>query len=101
LCLKEIEQVTGIIKDAAHPDANIIFGTTLDDRLGNNLRVTVVATGLEPVEFFGEPVDMVGHRTYPWQQLDPPAAFPPSLLQPADTAESDYSLHNYMVPAYL
>jgi cell division protein FtsZ len=101
LYLREIEQVTDIIKEAVHPDANIIFGTTLDDRLGAALRVTVVATGLEQFEFFGEPSDMAGHRTYPWQQLEPPAAFPPPLPQPAESVESDYSLHNYMVPAYL
>ena len=33
--------------DAAHPDANIIFGAVIDDTLGDEVRVTVIAAGFE------------------------------------------------------
>jgi len=42
-----------VIASAAHPDANIIFGAVIDDALGDEVRVTVIAAGFdrsEPVE---------------------------------------------------
>lgn len=43
--LDEIEQAASYITNAAHPDANIIWGAVLDDDLKNEMIVTVVATG--------------------------------------------------------
>ena len=34
-----------MVTDLAHPDANIIFGSVIDDALGDEVRVTVIATG--------------------------------------------------------
>ena len=45
--LEEVEQASSLITQSAHPDANIIWGTTFDDNLSDELRVTVVATGFE------------------------------------------------------
>ncbi|MGN0982520.1 MAG: cell division protein FtsZ, partial [Candidatus Limivicinus sp.] len=36
-----------LVQEAAHPDANIIFGATFDDSLDDEIRVTVIATGFE------------------------------------------------------
>ena len=44
--LEEVETAATIISDMAHPDANIIFGAQLDDTLEDEMRITVVATGL-------------------------------------------------------
>ena len=44
--LEEVETAATIISDMAHPDANIIFGAQLDDSLEDEMRITVVATGL-------------------------------------------------------
>jgi cell division protein FtsZ len=41
----EVDEATGIIHQAAGEDAEIIFGTVIDDSLGDNIMVTVVATG--------------------------------------------------------
>jgi cell division protein FtsZ len=35
------------VQDAAHQDANIIFGTVIDDSLGDEVRVTVIAAGFD------------------------------------------------------
>jgi cell division protein FtsZ len=43
--LLEINEACTIIQEAAHEDANIIFGAVIDDNLGEELRVTVIATG--------------------------------------------------------
>ena len=45
--LEEVEQASSLITPSAHPDANIIWGTTFDENLSDELRVTVVATGFE------------------------------------------------------
>ena len=45
--LEEVEQAAGQITSAAHPDANIIWGTAFDESLSDEMRITVVATGFE------------------------------------------------------
>jgi cell division protein FtsZ len=45
LSLWEVNEAAKAVSDAAHPDANIIFGATVDEKLGDEVWVTVVATG--------------------------------------------------------
>ncbi|MGD2052161.1 MAG: cell division protein FtsZ [Acidimicrobiia bacterium] len=47
MTLHEISTAAGLISDHSDPDANIIFGATVDDTLGDELRVTVIAAGFE------------------------------------------------------
>ena len=47
LGLFEINEAARLVSDAAHPDANIIFGAVIDDTLGDEVRVTVIAAGFE------------------------------------------------------
>lgn len=47
LGLFEINEAAAMVADAVHPDANIIFGATIDDALGDEVRVTVIAAGFE------------------------------------------------------
>jgi cell division protein FtsZ len=47
LGLFEIHQAADLIAQSAHPDANIIFGAVIDDALGDEVRVTVIAAGFE------------------------------------------------------
>jgi cell division protein FtsZ len=47
LGLFEINDAAQLVTDAAHPDANIIFGAVIDDALGDEVRVTVIAAGFE------------------------------------------------------
>jgi cell division protein FtsZ len=47
LTLFEVNEAMSIIHDAADPDANIIFGAVLDERLADEMRITVIATGFE------------------------------------------------------
>ncbi len=47
LSLFEVNQAAAIIKETAHPDVNLIFGAVVDPSLGDELRVTVIATGFE------------------------------------------------------
>lgn len=45
--LYEVNEASEIIANAAHPEANIIFGAVIDDALGEEVRVTVIATGFD------------------------------------------------------
>jgi cell division protein FtsZ len=45
LSLWEVNEAAKAVNEAAHPDANIIFGATVDENLGDQVWVTVVATG--------------------------------------------------------
>ncbi|HKX16222.1 MAG TPA: cell division protein FtsZ [Propionibacteriaceae bacterium] len=47
LGLFEVSSAANLIQGAAHEDANIIFGTVIDDALGDEVRVTVIAAGFE------------------------------------------------------
>lgn len=47
LTLFEVDEAMRLIHDAADPDANIIFGTVPDDRMENEMKITVIATGFD------------------------------------------------------
>jgi len=47
LTMKEIDRAAGIITSAASPDANVIFGTTIDESLTDQIKITVIATGFD------------------------------------------------------
>jgi cell division protein FtsZ len=45
--LEDVETAASLVQEAAHPEANIIFGASFDDSLEDEIRVTVIATGFE------------------------------------------------------
>ena len=47
LGLFEINEACELVQAAAHPEAKIIFGTTIDDALGDEVRITVIAAGFD------------------------------------------------------
>ncbi|MDO4982252.1 MAG: cell division protein FtsZ [Eubacteriales bacterium] len=51
--LEDVETAANLVQEAAHPDANIIFGATFDDTMQDEIRVTVIATGFEEGMSFG------------------------------------------------
>jgi len=59
LTMKEFEEVGGTVADLASEDATVVMGTVIDPDMGDDLRVTVVATGL------GEPVRSAGFKEKP------------------------------------
>jgi cell division protein FtsZ len=76
----EINDAAQLVKEAAHPEANIIFGTVIDDTLGDEVRVTVIAAGFDG----GEPslrIDPVSAQR--------PASIPVVPVIPADDVARD------------
>ena len=47
MTLYEVNEAASIIRETAHPDANIIFGAVIDEALADEVRITVVATGFD------------------------------------------------------
>src|SRR5436190_15059449 len=52
LGLFEVNEAAEIVRETAHPDANIIFGAVIDDAMGDEVRITVIAAGFD--RFDGE-----------------------------------------------
>jgi cell division protein FtsZ len=83
LGLFEINDAAQLVTDAAHPDANIIFGAVIDDALGDEVRVTVIAAGFDggtPSYKPAEPARKVV------QQPTAPPPVPPSAPVPVTAA---------------
>ncbi len=93
LGLFEIHEAANLVSEAAHPDANIIFGAVIDDALGDEVRVTVIAAGFEGgmpkkreigTVRRNEPADRRKAPAYPSASAPTPAAAAPaSPAQPA------------------
>ena len=79
LGLFEINDAAQLVTDAAHPDANIIFGAVIDDALGDEVRVTVIAAGFDGGAPAYKPVERpapVAARTSRRRRQPPPVAAP-------------------------
>jgi cell division protein FtsZ len=79
----EIHDAADHVKVAAHPEANIIFGTVIDDTLGDEVRVTVIAAGFDG----GEP----SLRLDPMVVSRPAAATLPEVTLPEETESAPAS----------
>jgi cell division protein FtsZ len=51
LALYEVNEAASLIQEEAHEDANIIFGAVIDDSVGDEIRVTVIATGFGDLDY--------------------------------------------------
>ena len=51
ISIVDINEAANLIMEAADPDANIIFGAGIDDKMGDDVRITVIATGFEKTPF--------------------------------------------------
>jgi cell division protein FtsZ len=91
LTLFEVDQAANRIRDEVGPEANIIFGSTFDERLKGKMRVSVVATGIaaeravraERAKFM--PVSPIARN--PFERLGALAPKQPVAAQPAKSVE--------------
>ena len=83
LSLFDVTEASNIITEAVDPDANIIFGAVIDEKLDDEIRVTVIATGFNgknPVLTGQAPIKMPGSKVTPRPAVPKPA---PKPVQPA------------------
>ncbi|MDP3941704.1 MAG: cell division protein FtsZ, partial [bacterium] len=108
LTMTEVDEAAKIIAAAADPDANIIFGATIDESMHDQLRITVVATGFDSAkqqltQFVSRPQP---EPTTPTQSYTPPAPFtnfsnqqtPPPQQEKKEEKEAE---DEWDIPAFL
>ena len=101
LSLVEVNEASCVIQEAAHEDANIIFGAVVDPQLKGKVKITVIATGFDrktssrsvPGEATQTPVDLTSYTQHLNRPtVDAPAAASAAMkARPASTA--DLPLH--------
>ncbi len=62
MSLFEVNEAAAIIKETAHPDVNLIFGAVIDENMGDELRITVIATGFDKERVVRRPGTMQQSR---------------------------------------
>jgi cell division protein FtsZ len=81
--LFEANEAAAIVRDSAHPEVNLIFGAQIDESLGDEVRVTVIATGFEQSRVARRPdVMQPVMRSAPQQQQRQPMQQPPQQPRP-------------------
>jgi cell division protein FtsZ len=81
LGLFEINEAARLVQEVAHPEANIIFGAVIDDALGDEARVTVIAAGFDDVKATSPSLDQ-SQQAAP-QRPAAPAASPAPAQAPS------------------
>jgi cell division protein FtsZ len=83
LTLFEVNEASTLIQEAAHEDANIIFGSVIDANLIDEVRITVIATGFDRAQaMMGDPVPIITPERKRAMQITMPYAARP-LIPPA------------------
>jgi cell division protein FtsZ len=93
LTLFEVNEAMSIIHDSADPDANIIFGAVLDERLADEMKITVIATGFDRAAAAAEPAP----RTY----TAPATAGPTTTGVPGGGSTGPLRRDDLDVPAFI
>lgn len=104
LSLFEVNTAAAIIKETAHPDVNLIFGAVIDPDMGDEIRVTVIATGFDRAG--------VPHRIVPRQrtaQTPAQKSGQANTAQPSSTPErkqmelepATFNLEDLDIPTFL
>jgi len=113
LSLYEINQAASIIRETAHPDVNLIFGAVIDENMGEEIRITVIATGFEHgmplVRPLSRPVAQSVPHEVPSQRpvresvsVDASAKRSTSeTRESSSTVQPDYRINDLDIPAFL
>jgi cell division protein FtsZ len=72
LKLTEVNEASSIIQNAAHEDANIIFGAVQDETMGDEVKITVIATGFKQQEMPQRRERMLAESALPTMRYDVP-----------------------------
>ena len=106
LKLSEVNEASTIIQNAAHEDANIIFGAVQDEAMADEVKITVIATGFRQGDsgprrerMLAEPTLPTIHYTVPAAQrmAPPPSPFVPLAAAPATVEVTDVPARPTMV----
>lgn len=93
LSLYEVNQAAEIVKIKAHPEANIIFGAVIDETMGDELRITLIATGFDAAGEVRQP--LTGGR-----KEGKTIAFPQHTVKAEPSTQERVERPNRTEPAY-
>jgi cell division protein FtsZ len=102
MSLYEVNQAASIIKEAAHPDVNLIFGAVINEEMGDQIRITVIATGFDPsvpVRKIVRPA--VEQRVQPLQPQAARSENPPSTQERAEARRKSVDPFDLDLPTFL
>jgi cell division protein FtsZ len=93
LKLAEVQEACSIIQNAAHEDANIIFGAVLDEKMKDAVKITVIATGFKDEDRPRRKTEATGFTVHSDDDFDSEPAPPPMIMeaqqQPAAAPSSE------------
>jgi cell division protein FtsZ len=102
LTLFEVNQAAAIIKETAHPDVNLIFGAVIDPSMGDELRITVIATGFERT---GIPRRLLEKSTKPRvnesERVPEPSEVSVNPGKPSDFQPRTFNTEDLDIPTFL
>lgn len=90
LTLEEVNDAVNLVKEVVSPDANTIFGTTIDENFNDRMIVTIVATGFEGSRFENATSQNQAQRQSTGAQI-------PNMVKPQDTGNFDRNRFNDFV----
>lgn len=113
LSLYDVNQAAAIIRETAHPDANMIFGAVIDPTMGDSMRITVIATGFEHgmtrhqmLQQYGRSQTTQSTTSTPTPQpVDKPTGKPARQVPPRErereSVQPRFAPDNLEIPAFL
>ena len=112
MSLYDVNQAAAIIRETAHPDANMIFGAVVDESMEDKMRITVIATGFDRSMSRRQVLQQQYGRSTTAQSAPPPTAQPQREVretvdveaQPArepEQAQPKFTPNNLEIPAFL
>lgn len=107
MTLYEVNQAAAMIKEGAHPDVNLIFGAVIDPSMGDEMRITVIATGFDRASSIrntlGEDRVSAQDAVLHFMQANSPATA--AQAEPTTVVEQEfqptYSGNDLDIPAFL
>ena len=110
LTLFEVNEAAEIIHAAADPEANIIFGAVIDERMQNDIKISVIATGFDlsrPLKRIEQPIykrqvesrPVDRPRPQPQHQAETPVSAP--VAKASTVADKKFDLDDLEVPSFL
>jgi cell division protein FtsZ len=111
LGLHEVNEASSLIQQAAHEDANIIFGSVIDPNIGDEVRITVIATGFDRSAVReratgaqrgrGERTSATSHIATPYEGTGTiTREYPPPMVTPRATRRQSDQLPAHAQPQY-
>jgi cell division protein FtsZ len=105
LKLAEVQQACSIIQEAAHEEANIIFGAVLDEKMKDSVKITVIATGFREIpqarnRHQETRISFAAAHEDDFAQRDPlPDPIPPQIMSDTTADTRSYVNDGVAVPA--